>query len=828
MANSTNVTAAAKCTYMAATSNGVWQHNDPVNFAFPLLVIQIALVLVVTRTLAAIFKPLRQPRVVAEIIGGVLLGPTALGRNHQYITKIFPTDSITVLDTFANTGLVFFMFMVGLELDLKALRKVGSQALAIAGAGMCLPFAVGAGVSVLIRHIISPNVKFAPFLVFMGVAMAITAFPVLARILAERKLLTTNVGQMAMSAAAVNDVSAWILLALAIALSGSGSGTVVVWVLLCGLAFATFMFVVVKPFMTWVAHQAPENEPVQEIYVCITFALVLIAGFTTDAIGIHSIFGGFLLGLVIPKEGSFAQGIIEKIEDFVSVLLLPLYFASSGLKTNVATIQGAQSWGLLVLVICVACFGKIGGTVLVSQFYTKNFRESLVLGILMNTKGLVELIVLNIGHDRGVLTDEVFAIMVLMALVTTCMTTPILMALYKPARNNVPYTRRQLYQDVSPKEQLRIMTCVHGIMTVPAMINLTETMRGQTTRRMRLYILHLIELSDRPSAIRMVQRARRDGRPFWDENGTSRTDPIVVSYESYERLSKVTVRCMNARCISGFEDMHEDICITAADKRAAIIILPFHKPVKQDGSFETGNTGFRTVNRKVLQYAPCSVGILVDRGLWGPAQVAPRKVDHNAVVLFFGGPDDREAMALGVRMAEHPGVKLKVIQFTENDSHLENGDSSIAPPFAQNSAARSSRHFDSQVEKQLDQELLDSIRQSKDGSKAITIQEVVATDLSESIIELFKETQCDLIIVGRSSRPSPLLASICYKRQPTYSELGLVGDILVFFSSPSSVLVVQQYDPSRIHRQASIHSEKDIDLFAGSLASTDASGSPPV
>lgn len=809
---------------MAATSNGVWQHDNPVNFSFPLLVVQITLVLVVTRTLAFIFKPMRQPRVIGEIIGGILLGPTALGRNNQYMAKIFPKQSITVLDTFANTGLLFFLFMVGLELDLKALRRVGSQAMSIAAAGMCLPFAVGAGVSVLIREKLSPDVKFAPFLVFLGVAMSITAFPVLARILAERKLLTTDVGQMAMSAAAVNDVSAWILLALAIALSGSGSGTVAIWVLLCGLAFVIFMFVVVKPFMTWVAHQSPENEPIKEIYVCITFALVMVAGFTTDAIGIHEIFGGFVMGLIIPKEGSFAPGLIEKIEDFVSVLLLPLYFASSGLKTNIATIHGGQAWGLLVLVICVACFGKIGGTVLVSQFYTNNLRKSITLGVLMNTKGLVELIVLNIGKDRGVLTDEVFAIMVLMAIFTTCITTPIVMAIYKPARNVVPYIRRQLYQDASPKEQLRILSCVNGIRNVPAMINLTETVRGQTKYKIRLYILHLMELSERSSAIVMVQRARRDGRPFWDESGAGRTDRIVVGFEAFEQLSKVTVRPMTA--ISEFDNMHEDICMTAEDKRAAIIILPFHKQVRLDGGFETGNSGFRTVNKKVLQYAPCSVGILVDRGLWGAAQIAPGKVDHNAVVLFFGGPDDREALAFGMRMSQHPGVKLQVIRFTGTD--VEQGAESSVPayiprqPSGRGGAALSSRHYftgpeaESDLERQRDEELLNSLRQSQNSEKLIAVNEVDITDLGEAIMEVSKEIEYDLVLVGRSSRPSPLLGALCHARKhPTHSELGPVGDILTSSSSHSSILVVQQYDATHkqqvpLSTQSSRLMEKDI------------------
>lgn len=335
--------------------------------------------------------------------GGILLGPSAFGRNTNYITSIFPKQSVIVLEVFADMGLLFFLFMVGLELDLKQIRKTGGQALAIAAAGISLPFVAGVGVSFVLHQTIATEGKFAPFLVFMGVAMSITAFPVLARILAERKLLTTDVGQLAMSAAAVNDVVAWVLLALAVALSGSSkSPAIVAWVLLCGVAFTVFMFVIVQRFMVWVAGRSPENEPVKEVVVALALGGVLVAGFCTDAIGIHSIFGAFLFGLVIPKEGHFAGALVEKLEDFVTILMLPLYFASSGLKTNIGTIHGAQSGGLLVLVITVACAGKISGTFFAAKASRVGTRKAITLGVLMNTKGLVELIVLNIGKDRGV------------------------------------------------------------------------------------------------------------------------------------------------------------------------------------------------------------------------------------------------------------------------------------------------------------------------------------------------------------------------------------------------------------------------------------------
>jgi Kef-type K+ transport system membrane component KefB len=342
--------------------------------------------------------------------GGILLGPSTLGRNKHYLHWIFPSWSTPILESVASIGLLFFLFLVGLELDLSSIRRSGRRAFGIAAAGISLPFICGIGVAFVLRKTVdgSDKVGYGQFLVFMGVALSITAFPVLARILAELKLLTTQVGETAMAAAAFNDVAAWILLALAVALAGGGDGgnhkspLISIWVLLSGAAFVAFMLIAIGPAMKWVARRcSPQHDVVDEAYICLTLAGVLVSGFITDLIGIHSIFGAFVFGLTIPK-GEFADRLIERIEDFVTGLLLPLYFASSGLKTDVAKISGARAWGLLVLVISTACAGKILGTFAVAMMFLIPPRESLTLGVLMNTKGLVELIVLNIGREKKV------------------------------------------------------------------------------------------------------------------------------------------------------------------------------------------------------------------------------------------------------------------------------------------------------------------------------------------------------------------------------------------------------------------------------------------
>ncbi|KAK3226417.1 hypothetical protein Dsin_006279 [Dipteronia sinensis] len=802
-------------TAIKTASNGVWQGDNPLDFAFPLLIVQTVLILVVSRFLAFLLKPLRQPKVIAEIIGGILLGPSAFGRNKEYMHRIFPKWSSPILESVASIGLLFFLFLVGLELDLNSIRRSGKRAFGIALAGISLPFICGIGVAFVLRKNIDglDQVGFPQFLVFMGVALSITAFPVLARILAELKLLTTQVGETAMAAAAFNDVAAWILLALAVALAGDGSESggqkksplIAVWVLLSGLAFVGFMMLVIRPAMKWVARRCSgEQGVVDEAYICLTLAGVMLSGFMTDLIGIHSIFGAFVFGLTIPKGGEFAERLMERIEDFVSGLLLPLYFASSGLKTNVATIHGARAWGMLSLVITTACAGKIIGTFAVAMMFMIPFKESITLGVLMNTKGLVELIVLNIGKEKKVLNDETFAILVLMALFTTFITTPTVMAIYKPARGGTPRTHRKL-RDLSSatnvdssKDELRILACAHGPGNVSSLISLVEATRS-TKKQLKLFIMHLVELTERSSSIIMVQRARKNGFPFFNRFRRGEWhDRVAGAFQAYSQLGRVSVRPTTA--ISPLSTMHEDICHVAEDKRVTMIILPFHKQWRGEGgdeSMENVGYGWRGVNQRVIKHAPCSVGVLVDRGFGnGPQTPGPTAtVAQRICILFFGGPDDREALELGGMMAEHPAVKVTVVRFVEKDG-LELDGVTLRPSpnkCSENNYSFSTATMNREKEKELDETAVAEFKSKWDGVADYT--EKKTSNIVEGVLTIGQSSDYDLVVVGKGRFPSNMVAELA-DRQAEHAELGPIGDILTSSGQGvvSSVLVVQQHD----------------------------------
>ncbi len=415
------------------------QRSDKIEL-HTLLHVLLALVVVIaaSRGLGFVFRYLHQPPVIGEMIAGIMLGPSLLGQIAPEVSQyLLPSAIAPSLGVLAQVGVILFMFLVGLELDTSLLRKKSHSTLAISHASIVLPFVLGAATALWLYPVLSTrDVPFTPFALFMGVAMSVTAFPVLARILTDRDLQRTPLGVIAISCAAVDDVSAWCLLAMLVGIAKSQSESVL---LTLGLSasYIAFMLVVVRPWMKRMVRSQALTGGVTQNHIAIIVVGLLLSAFATELIGIHALFGAFLFGAIIPHASPLAKDVTQKLEDLVIVLLLPVFFAFTGMRTQIGLLSSATHWLICAVIIVVACLGKFGGSALAARFSGLSWRDSTCLGVLMNTRGLMELIVLNVGLDLRVLSPTLFAMMVIMALVTTFATAPLL-ALFTRGQQNSP------------------------------------------------------------------------------------------------------------------------------------------------------------------------------------------------------------------------------------------------------------------------------------------------------------------------------------------------------------------------------------------------------
>ncbi|WP_052079526.1 cation:proton antiporter [Porphyromonas sp. COT-108 OH2963] len=403
---------------------------------FGLMLLQIIVILVVARGFAWLFTKVGQPAVIGEIIAGIALGPSILGLIAPGLfTKLFPVESIDSIALLSQFGLILFMFVIGMELDLSEIKKRFRQTVVISHAGIIIPFILGAVAAVgLYGRYASEETPLLPFVLFIGISMSITAFPVLARILQERGEMKSNLGIITLASAANGDITAWCLLAMILAISQAGSAASIVFTLLFAALYLLAMFLLIKPLFKVIGNAYTNTEIVGKGVVSLLFLTMLVSAYVTELLGLHALFGAFIAGVIMPEDHKFRRIITEKVEDVAHSIFLPLFFVVSGLRTEIGLLNSWELWFVTLLLILVAVVGKLGGSYIAARVVGENVKDSLYLGILMNTRGLMELVVLTMGLELGIIPPVVFAMLVLMTLVTTFMTTPtvsLIDAIYK-------------------------------------------------------------------------------------------------------------------------------------------------------------------------------------------------------------------------------------------------------------------------------------------------------------------------------------------------------------------------------------------------------------
>jgi Kef-type K+ transport system membrane component KefB len=407
------------------------------------VLLALTIIIITARLMGMLLKRLDQPPVIGEVLGGLMLGPSLFGRvAPEAAAFVLPADTAPFLNIISQLGVILFMFLVGLELDLGVLRTRARATIAISNAGIIVPLIFGFALAWGIYDAYAPaNVTFTSFALFIGVSMSITAFPVLARILGDRGLQRTPLGVLALTCAAIDDATAWCLLALAVGVTQSTAGAAIATIALTAI-YVVLMLTAGRALMRRAVPRLDAAISVGEQSLAIVLVAVLLSALATEFIGVHAIFGAFLLGAIIPHGSAIARHVRDRIADVVRVMLLPAFFAFTGLRTEIGLLQTTSDWLMCLLIIVMATTGKFGGVTLAARVTGLDWRTSSAVGVLMNTRGLVELIVLNIGLDVGVLTPQLFTMLVVMAVVTTMMTSPVLMAILRGGERRATQQRQ--------------------------------------------------------------------------------------------------------------------------------------------------------------------------------------------------------------------------------------------------------------------------------------------------------------------------------------------------------------------------------------------------
>lgn len=463
---------------------------DNLKSSVMMLLIQIIVILFVCRIFSTFFRHLGQPGVIGEIVAGIILGPSFLGHFFPGAFHfIFSHDSLENVHMISQIGLVLFMFVIGLEVDFKVLKNKINETLFISHAGIFVPFFLGIIASFYIyREYATQTTSFLSFALFIGISMSITAFPVLARIVQERGLTRTPLGVLAIASAANDDVTAWCLLAVVIAVAKAGTFASALFAVAFTILYIIFMFFIVRPFFYKMGKIYGTGEVINKSFVSLIFLTLIISSALTELLGIHALFGAFIAGVIMPPDLNFRHIMMNKIEDVTLAFFLPLFFAYTGLNTNVLLINNLSMWMVCGLFILMACIGKFGGCALAAKIVGETWHNSLIIGVLMNTRGLMELVALNIGYEMGILSQPIFAALVIMALVTTFMTTPTL--------HFISYFHKKKLKVPCVVARQKLMLCFAQAEAAPHLLSIFQLLFGKEISKKQLIAAHFTQGTD--------------------------------------------------------------------------------------------------------------------------------------------------------------------------------------------------------------------------------------------------------------------------------------------------------------------------------------------
>ncbi|PIN19539.1 putative K+/H+-antiporter [Handroanthus impetiginosus] len=746
---------------------GLFFGDSPFSFDTPLLLIQLSLCALVAAVIQFLLTPLGQSVFISQILAGVILGSSFLGSKPEFRNLFFPVSSFYIVDTFAYFGVMLFLFIIGVKTDLSLVKKTGRKAVTIGICAFSMPFCLNimAGQLLTISTPMEPRLHRS--IIWIASFQATSSFHVIVCLLADLKLRNSALGRLAISSSMISGICSWIWVTIlftgkqSVHMKMQHSFPIVLLAIGIMVSFSIFIF---RPIVLWMIRHTTNAKSLKESYVCAIFVIVLGSAMFGELLGQHFLFGPIILGMVIPDGPPLGSALVHKLEFFISSIIMPIYFVVSGASIDFSTIS-LRNFAIIELLALFALVLKIAGVMLSSVHCKMPVIDALYLGLIMSNQGIIEVIVLGQAHATGLIDKQSYSIMVISIVFFTGILSPIVKFSYKPFKK---YTASEglTIQHADPNAELRLLACMHYQEQTPSILNLLEASYPHPQSPIYYYVIHFVELAGRSAPVVVAHHPR-----MRDLSCLNESDHIINALRFFEHGHRGKVAVFPFTAISPYASMHDDACSLAAEMRVSLVILLFHKhPMIHVSEGEA--SAIRAVNHNIMKKSPCSVGILIDRGIMNcTASILSHTNVYRIGIIFLGGPDDREALAYARRMSKNPNVSLTLVRFVDSDMQSA---------------------YSGDMEQDLN--MVNEYREVDMMNERCLYQEESAKD-SMGVVSVIRRMTIffDLILVGRRhDNDSPLLAGVSDWNE--FPELGCLGDMLVSLDSDSkaSVLVVQQ------------------------------------
>ncbi|KAK7305925.1 hypothetical protein VNO77_43838 [Canavalia gladiata] len=752
-------------------SYGIFFGDRPLDFVLPVTLCQLCIVIVFSRALYFLLRPMKTPKFTCNVLGGILLGPSFLGRSSGYWEVVFPPRQSGYLILVSLVGATYFLFIIALKMDVRMTIR-GARSYWRLGV---IPFVaafvvVSALLDLYHKSTNIPSSKLSLAHTALSAIMAFSTFPVISEALIELNLIATELGQIAMSSCIINDLIHWLYLAVAhLMLLDNLKSSILFMVSL--FLFILICIFILRPAMKMIARSTPVGRPVKEIYVVFILLGVLVMAGLADAIGISFLIGSFIFGIIIPSGPPLGTTIVERSEYIISEFLLPFFFIYIGMNANISHVH--RDWKMFITlqgIFLAGVLAKLLVSVLVCLTYNIRPRHGAILGLMLNIKGITELIAFAKLKKLKLLDEETFSNLVFSVVFTTASVAPLVEYLYKHRPRLLE--GESLYegdlrtiQKTARTTEFRIICCVHSEANVRGMTTLLEAFNPVLESPICVYVIHFIELMGQSSSILLPIKFKQN-KKFLSVNYPN-TNPIIRAFENYSNNSSGPVTVLPYINIAPYKSMHDAVCNLSHDKLVPLIIIPFHENNNIDLAGYVA-TSIRKMNSTLQARAPCSLGVLVDRN--SRLGVCNTNLFFNVGVIFIGGADDREALALAIRMSDRSNTRVSLFRFVVMRKKLTGGNDELSKE----------EQLEEQEDMMMDEGLIDEFKSMRFGNGCVSWYDITVEDGVEVLDAIRNlEGNYDLVMVGRRH---PSVESLNDEEMANFIEnaenLGTVGDML--------------------------------------------------